>query len=174
MTRPIVVFLGTTVAALAIFLVLRKVGPVAKPAVLFLCTGNSARSQMAEALLRREAGDRFEVYSAGTKPAGINPLTVRVMNELGIDMSSHRSRHLDEYLGRVPVDIVITVCNSASQSCPVWPGAVVRLNWDFEDPAAAKGLEEEKLAKFRQIRDQIHERIKQWLKEQAGGTATPD
>lgn len=139
-----------------------------KPVVLFLCTGNSARSQMAEALLRKEAGERFDAYSAGTDPKGVNPLTVQVMKELEIDISNQRSKHLREYLGRLPVRILIVVCSEAEKSCPtIWPGALQRLYWRFDDPAAAEWADEEKLSKFREVRDAIHERIKHWLAETA-------
>ncbi len=140
---------------------------VPKPLVLFLCTGNSARSQMAEAFLRRQAGDRFEVQSAGTDPKGLNPLTVRVMSEMGYDLSGHRSKHVQEYLGKRPIDCLITVCAEADKNCPIGLGSVSRrLAWRFDDPAAAAGTEEERLAKFREVRDHIHARIKSWLAEQ--------
>jgi arsenate reductase len=143
-----------------------------KPIVLFLCTGNSARSQMAEALLRKHAGEHFETYSAGTDPKGVNPLTVRVMEEAGIDMSGQRSKHLKEYLGRLPVKFLIIVCGDADKSCPsVWPGVLARLFWPFEDPAAHQGSEEERLAKFRQVRDQIEAKIKSWVKELQAASA---
>lgn len=135
-----------------------------KLAVLFLCTGNSARSQMAEALLRKHAGDRFAVYSAGTEPKGINPLTVRVMDEIGISLEDHRSKPLTEYLGKVRIHYAITVCENAEQSCPsVWPFCQQRLFWPFDDPAACEGPDEERLAKFREVRDQIETKIKTWL-----------
>src|SRR5688572_24624594 len=104
---------------------------MSKPIVLFLCTGNSARSQMAEALLRKEAGDRFEAHSAGTDPKGVNPLTVRVLEEVGVDAGGHRSKHLAEYVGRVPVRTLITVCGEADKACPApaWPGLGERLHW---------------------------------------------
>lgn len=137
-----------------------------KPAVLFLCTGNSARSQMAEGLLRKEAGDTFDVYSAGTNPKGLHPLTIRVMNEMGIDVSGHRSKHLSEYLGVLNVRYLIIVCDQANNECPTtWPGALSRLVWLFEDPAAATGSEETRLAKFREVRDAIQAKIRAWLHE---------
>jgi arsenate reductase (thioredoxin) len=142
-----------------------------KPIVLFLCTGNSARSQMAEALLREYAGDHFEVHSAGTDPKGVNPLTVRGMEEIGIDMAGHRSKHAKEYLGRLPVCYLITVCAEAERVCPTcWPGVVVRMFWPFEDPAACAGDEEERLEKFREVRDQIADRIRGWLSEVVAAT----
>lgn len=132
--------------------------------VLFLCTGNSARSQMAEAFLRKYAGDRFEVHSAGLEPKGLNPLTVHVMEEVGIDMSSHRSKGAEEYLGKVLFQYLITVCDDADKNCPtVWPGVNQRMHWSFEDPAAFEGSEEEKLEKFRQVRDLIEARIREWI-----------
>ena len=135
--------------------------------VLFLCTGNSARSQMGEAFLRKYGGDRFEVYSAGMEPKGLNPYTVRVMEEIGCDLSGHRSKGVSEYLGKVLFNYLITVCDDAEKNCPtVWPGVNQRLHWSFEDPAAFEGTEEEKLTKFRQIRDQIEARIQAWLAEQ--------
>ena len=138
---------------------------IAKAKVLFLCTGNSARSQMAEALLRKYAGDRFEAYSAGLEPKGVNPHTVRVLDEIGIDTSQHRSKSLREYLGQVNFGYLITVCSDAEQNCPIFPGVSVRLHWPFEDPAKFEGTHEEKLAKFREVRDQISARLKAWLVE---------
>jgi arsenate reductase (thioredoxin) len=135
-----------------------------KEKVLILCTGNSARSQMAEGLLRHQGGDRFEVYSAGTKPTQVRPEAIAVMKEAGIDISSHRSKPVDEFAGK-PFDFVITVCDSANEICPVFPGKVQRLHWSFPDPAAAGGTEEERLAAFRQVRDQIQERLKAFLHE---------
>jgi arsenate reductase (thioredoxin) len=140
---------------------------VGKAKVLFLCTGNSARSQMAEASLRRHAGDRFEVYSAGMEPKGINPYTVRVMEERGLSLDGHRSKPLSEYMGQVDFDYLITVCSDADEKCPFFPGMGQRMHWGFEDPAAFVGSEEESLAKFREVRDQIDERIKRWLAEPA-------
>ena len=133
-----------------------------KQRVLFLCTGNSARSQMAEGLLRHLAGDRFEVFSAGTKPSVVNPLAIAAMRELGIDIASHRSKHVDECFGRM-MDTVITVCDNAKEACPVFPGVKHQLHWSFVDPAAATGAEAEKLAVFREIRDQIRARIENEL-----------
>lgn len=139
---------------------------MSKPGVLFLCTGNSARSQMAEALLRKRAGDRFEVYSAGTEPKGINPLTTRVLNEIGLDISGQRSKGVKELLGQIPVRYLIVVCQDADRSCPtVWPGVLNRMFWPFDDPAAAQGSEQQRLEKFRAVRDQIDERIELWLDE---------
>lgn len=125
--------------------------------VLILCTGNSARSQMAEGLLRHEAGDRFEVFSAGTKPSHVRPEAIEAMAEIGIDISKHRSKSVDEFVGQ-DLDYVITVCSNANESCPVFPGATRRLHWPFDDPAASEGI-----AAFRRIRDQIHARIMVFL-----------
>jgi arsenate reductase len=138
---------------------------MSKARVIFLCTGNSARSQMAEAFLRRYAGDMFEVYSAGFEPKGINQYTIKVMEEIGYDLSTHTSKTLKQFLGQVHFGIVITVCIKAEELCPTIPGVGTRLYWPFEDPAAFEGSEEEKLNKFREIRDQIDEKIKNWLKE---------
>src|ERR671939_565637 len=126
--------------------------------VLFLCTHNSARSQMAEGLLRQLASDRFETYSAGTEATGVRPQAIKVMNEIGIDISGQQSKTLEEYLGQ-PFDYVITVCDAANEACPVFPGAKQRLHWSFEDPAAAVGSEEERLKVFRSVRDNIKEHI---------------
>ncbi len=134
--------------------------------VLFLCTGNSARSQMAEAFLRSYAGDAVAAYSAGLEPKGINPLTIQVMHEIGIDMAGQRSKHLNAYLGKFHFYFVITVCGHADRNCPaVFPGAINRLHWDFEDPDSANGSESESLQRFRAVRDRIRERIVAWLKE---------
>jgi len=134
--------------------------------VLFLCTGNSARSIMAEALLRYYASDRFEVYSAGLEPKGINPYTIRVMNEIGLDVSGGRSRDVMEFLGQLHVSYVVTVCSNAEERCPIFPFSTQRLHWPFEDPAAFQGTDAEKVAKFREVRDLIDERIRAWLGEQ--------
>jgi arsenate reductase len=135
-----------------------------KKRVLFLCTGNSARSQMAEAFLRKYGSERYEAYSAGLEPKGVNPYTVRVMNEAGIDLSENRSKGVNEYLGKVLFQYLITVCDDAEKNCPsVWPGVNTRMHWSFEDPAAFRGTDEEKLAKFREIRNQIEQRILDWL-----------
>ena len=134
--------------------------------VLFLCTGNSCRSQMAEAWLRELGGDRFEVYSAGLEPHGVNPYTIQVMEETGYDMSGHRSKHLDEYKGKVEFNFLITVCGNADERCPFFPGMGTRLHWPFEDPAAFKGPEDVKIEQFRKIRDQIKNKILSWLEEE--------
>jgi arsenate reductase len=132
--------------------------------VLFLCTGNSARSQMAEAILRKYGGDHFEAYSAGLKPKGIHPLTIQVMKEKGYDLSSQYSKGVGEYLGKLLVQTLITMCDDAGKNCPtVWPGVNQRMHWHFEDPAKFEGSEEHKLAKFREVRDLIEQRIIAWL-----------
>lgn len=125
-----------------------------KTSVLILCTGNSARSQMAEGLLRHDCGDRFEVESAGTKPSIVRPEAMAAMRELGIDISGYRSKHVDEFQGR-RFDYVITVCDNAKESCPVFFGAAKRLHHNFEDPAAIQGSNEERLTVFRRIRDEL-------------------
>jgi arsenate reductase len=126
--------------------------------VLFLCTHNSARSQMAEGLLRALAGDRFEAHSAGTQATLVRPLAVRAMEEVGIDISHQESKTLDRYLGE-PFDHVITVCEDANEACPFFPGAANRLHWSFEDPSKVDGTEEERLEVFRSVRDRIRQRI---------------
>jgi arsenate reductase len=141
---------------------------MSKQRVLFLCTGNSARSQMAEAFLRKYGGEYFEAHSAGLEPKGINPYTVRVMDEAGLDVSSQRSKGIDTYLGKVLFQYLITVCDDAEKNCPtVWPGVNTRMHWSFEDPARFEGSEAEKLAKFREVRDLIEERIKEWVAGQS-------
>ena len=129
-----------------------------KQRVLFLCTHNSARSQMAEGLLRHLAGDRFEVYSAGTEATHVRTLAIQAMAELGIDISGQESKTLDRYLGE-PFDAVITVCDQANEACPVFLGAKKRLHWSFPDPSRATGTEEEQVAVYRAVRDAIRERI---------------
>lgn len=140
---------------------------MAKPNVLFLCTGNSARSQMGEAFLRQYAGERFEVHSAGLEPKGINPYTIRVMNEVGMDISSQWSKSTEEYMGKMFFRYIITVCGHADQNCPqaLWAQGGARLHWAFDDPAAVVGSDDEKLAKFREVRDQVEQKIKSWLGE---------
>ncbi|WP_414662525.1 arsenate reductase ArsC [Horticoccus sp. 23ND18S-11] len=126
-----------------------------KPNVLILCTGNSCRSHMAEGILRAAAGDLIEVHSAGSKPAGyVHPKAVQVLKEIGIDLSAHTSKHMNTFLDR-PITTVITVCGNADQACPVYPGQVNRHHWGFDDPAHATGTEEEILAQFRRVRDEI-------------------
>jgi arsenate reductase (thioredoxin) len=122
--------------------------------VLILCTGNSARSQMAEGLLRHDAGDRFDVYSAGTNPAGVRPEAIAVMRELGIDISGHRSKHVNEFENQ-RFDHVITVCENARETCPIFFGTTHRLHHDFEDPAAHTGPEAKRMGVFRRVRDEL-------------------
>ena len=131
--------------------------------VLFLCTGNSARSQMAEAFLRKYAEDEFESHSAGLEPKGVNPLTIQVMKEAGIDISDQTSKGVDTYLGKTHFQTLITVCDDADKNCPTFPGVDTRLHWSFEDPARFEGTEDEKLAKFREVRDRIEQRIREWV-----------
>ena len=137
-----------------------------KTKVLFLCVGNSARSQMAEAFLRKYGGDQFDAYSAGTDPKGIHPKTERVMEEVGISLSNQHSKHIKEFMGKVHFGYLITMCDEAEKSCPTtFPGIGQRLRWSFEDPSAFVGSEAEKLEKFREVRNQIEQRIKAWLLE---------
>ena len=133
-----------------------------KRRVLFLCTHNSARSQMAEGLLRATAGDRFEVESAGTEATHVRPLAARAMAELGIDLGGHTSKTLDRFLHE-PWDFVITVCDNANESCPVFPGAATRVHWSFPDPSRATGTDAEQLAVYREVRDAIRMRLEEWL-----------
>jgi arsenate reductase len=135
--------------------------------ILILCTANSARSQMAEGLLRHDAGDRFEVASAGTQATRVRPEAIAVMHEIGIDISGHRSKSVDELAGD-SFDLVITVCDSARETCPVYPGHARRLHRAFEDPAAVSGSEEERLAAFRRVRDEI----RAWLRQFAAQPST--
>ncbi len=134
--------------------------------VLFVCTGNSARSQMAEALLRHLAGERFEVFSAGTEPKGLNPVTVQVLKEMGVNTDGLWSKSTREYLGKVRMHYAIIVCDHAQRSCPtIQPFALSTLYWPFDDPAAAKGSDSERFKAFRRVRDEIRERISEWLSE---------
>lgn len=129
--------------------------------ILILCTGNSARSQMAEGLMRAALAGDAEVFSAGTKPSLVRPEAIAVMSELGIDLSGHRSKSVDEFAGQ-EFDYVITVCDNAAEACPVFPGKTQRLHWPFEDPAGVTGSESERQAAFRKVRDQIRARIHDW------------
>jgi arsenate reductase (thioredoxin) len=126
--------------------------------VLFLCTHNSARSQMAEGLLRHLAGDRFEAMSAGTEATRVRPLAIRAMEEMGIDISGQESKTLNRYLEE-PIDYVITVCDDANEACPFFPGARSRLHWSFEDPSKVEGSGEQRLEVFRRVRDGIKDRV---------------
>jgi thioredoxin type arsenate reductase len=130
-----------------------------KKRILILCTGNSARSQMAEGLLRHDAGDRFEVFSAGTKPSHVRPEAIAAMRELGIDIAGQRSKGVDEFSGQ-KFDYVLTVCDNAKESCPIFPDQTVTLHHNFEDPAAVQGSEEERLAVFRRVRDEIRQYLR--------------
>lgn len=130
-----------------------------KQRVLILCTGNSARSQMAEGLLRDIAGSRFEVYSAGVDPSFVRPEAIAAMREIGIDISRHRSKSVDEFAGQ-QFDYVITVCEHANQQCPMFPGKTERIHWSIADPASVSGDDETRLAAFRSARDELRERLK--------------
>jgi arsenate reductase (thioredoxin) len=141
-----------------------------KPKVLFLCTGNSARSQMAEAFLRDMAGDRFEPLSAGIAPRGLHPLAVEVMREIDIDISQQQSKDVGEFLG-TPIPYIVTVCDNAKEHCPIFPGTYKYMHWSLEDPAAAEGTKDEKLTVFRRVRDEIASRVEREFAEtkQAAG-----
>jgi len=132
--------------------------------VLILCTGNSARSQMAEGLLRQDAGDSFEVFSAGVKSTFVRPQAIEAMREVGIDISGQHSKSVEEFLDE-EFDYVITVCDNANEQCPVFPGRTKRIHWSFEDPAAASGDEAAKLTVFRRVRDQIRQQLRDWVSE---------
>jgi arsenate reductase len=134
-----------------------------KKRILILCTGNSARSQMAEGILRHDAGDRFEVESAGTKPGRVRPEAVAVMKEIGIDLTGHRSKSVNEFADQ-NFDSVLTVCDSAKESCPIFPGHGKRIHHSFDDPAAVEGTEEERLAVFRRVRDEIRDYLTEFVK----------
>ena len=133
-----------------------------KQHVLILCTGNSCRSQMAEGLLRNLAGDHFEAFSAGTQPTQVNPRAIKAMNELGIDISNHESQSVENFLDQ-KFDYVITVCDAARETCPVFPNSKESLHWSFEDPAEATGAEEDIMKIFRKVRDQIKERLREFI-----------
>jgi len=147
-----------------------------KKRVLILCTGNSARSQMAEGLLRHDAGDHFEVFSAGTKPSKVRSEAISVMRELGIDISGHRSKSVDEFVGQ-PFDYVLTVCDNAKESCPIFPGRAVRMHQSFEDPAAAVGSDEggsndARLTVFRRVRDELRRYLAVRFRKDTGVAST--
>ncbi|MCA9026591.1 MAG: arsenate reductase ArsC [Planctomycetaceae bacterium] len=136
--------------------------------ILFLCTGNSCRSQMAEGLLRHLAGDRITSLSAGAKPANfVHPLAIEAMAELGVDISQQVSKHINEFLPPhgTPPDLIISVCSSAEKECPMFPGNVERLHWPFDDPAYATGSQDERMSEFGRVRDEIRERLNMWLDE---------
>lgn len=134
-----------------------------KAKVLFLCTGNSARSQMAEGLLREKAGDRLEAFSAGLEPEPVKPLAVRAMAEIGVDISGQRSKDVADYVGHVHFGYLITVCDRAKANCPIFPGVSQRLHWSLDDPAAAEGTEAERLAVFRRVRDELAAHIEEFV-----------
>jgi arsenate reductase len=142
-----------------------------KPLILVLCTGNSARSQMAEALLRKHHGEHFSAASAGTDPKPqVHPLAVRAMKEIGIDISDQRPKDIKQFLGKAPVRHVLIVCDNANQSCPrIWPGTFSRTFMPFDDPAAARGTEQEQLAVFRRVRDEIDDALRKWDPQTAQG-----
>jgi arsenate reductase len=139
-----------------------------KMRVLILCTGNSARSQMAEGLLRHLGGTRYEVFSAGTKPVGVNPLAIEVMREKGIDISKQRSKSVAEFTGQ-KFATVVTVCDKAAEECPIFPGAPRRPHWSLPDPAAVSGTREEKLGAFRKVRDELERRIQSFVSPMVSG-----
>lgn len=132
--------------------------------VLILCTGNSARSQMAEGLLRNDGGAAFKVESAGTKPGHVRPEAIAAMREIGIDISGHRSKSVDEFAGQA-FDFVITVCDNARESCPIFPAATQRIHWGLDDPAAVQGSEEERLLAFRRIRDELRHKLQDFIQQ---------
>ncbi|HYW69514.1 MAG TPA: arsenate reductase ArsC [Pyrinomonadaceae bacterium] len=136
--------------------------------VLILCTGNSARSQMAEGLLRHDAGGRFEVESAGVNPTAVKPDAIQAMREIGIDISGHRSKSVDEFINQ-EFDYVITVCDNANEQCPVFPGDTERIHWSFDDPAAVNGDEEQRLSVFRRVRDEIRQRLRSFVARDVDG-----
>ena len=138
-----------------------------KPTILFLCSGNSCRSQMAEGFLRKWAGNRFEIFSAGLEPQRVvHPLAVEVMDEIGIDLRSQSPKSVTKYLGKIAIANVIFLCERAEEMCPyLYPGVSNRLSWPFEDPTTVAGSTAEKLEKFRTIRDQIGARIQIWLRQ---------
>ncbi|MBM7557697.1 arsenate reductase ArsC [Halanaerobacter jeridensis] len=138
---------------------------MSKAKVLFICTGNSARSQMAEAFLREYDSDNFEAYSGGLKAEGIHPMTKQVMQEVGLDISDQESKEISRFLGKKHFGFLVTVCRKAEKNCPTFPDVSTRLFWDIEDPKAFEGSDEEKLAKFRETRDEVEERVKNFIKE---------
>lgn len=144
-----------------------------KPKVLFLCTGNTARSQLAEAWLRKYAGNRFEVFSAGLEPGEVNPLTLQVLQEAGLETGGLHAKGVRQFLGKVRFEYLITVCDRAEQNCPIFPGVSHRLAWPFEDPAAATGTQEERLTVFRRVRDEIEAKIQAWLQSESLAVSRP-
>lgn len=142
--------------------------------VLFLCTHNSSRSQMAEGLLRADGGSAFQVFSAGTQPRGVHPLAKEVMAELGIDLNSHWSKGIEEFDNQPPMDLVVIVCDEAAETCPFFPRARHQEHWGFPDPSQATGTEEERLAVFRQVRDAIRTRIALFLEQERVASVSLD
>ena len=136
-----------------------------KTRIIFICSHNSARSQIAEALLRDFADDYFDVFSAGIDGTRINPLTIKVMEELNYDLSEQYAKSLSDFKGKPQFDIVITVCSEADRQCPTLPGVKERMHWDFDNPSSFQGTEEEKLEVFRRVRDEIRAKILEWLDE---------
>lgn len=141
--------------------------------VLFLCTHNSSRSQMAEGLLRARGGEAYQVFSAGTQPRHVHPLAIQAMTELGIDLSSHWSKEIASFDEQPPMDLVVTVCDEAAETCPYFPRTRRQEHWGFPDPSAATGTEEERLAVFRQVRDAINERISLFLEQEDRASISP-
>jgi arsenate reductase len=133
--------------------------------VLFLCTHNASRSQMAEGLLRARGGDAYEVFSAGTQPRTVHPLAIKATSELGIDLNQHWSKGIETFADQPPMDLVVTVCDDAAETCPFFPHARHQAHWGFPDPSAVIGSEEERLAAFREVRDAIEVRIDVFLAE---------
>jgi arsenate reductase len=131
--------------------------------VLFLCTHNSSRSQMAEGLLRSRGGDAYEVFSAGTQPRSVHPLALKAMHEIGIDISTHQAKEIEEFAAEPPMDLVITVCDEAAEACPFFPNARQQVHWGFSDPSQVTGSEEVRLAAFRRVRDLIAAKIEEFL-----------
>ena len=136
-----------------------------KTTIIFICSHNSSRSQIAEAFLRDYGRDYFKVYSAGLESTRINPLTIKVMEELNYDLSEQFSKNISDFTGNVQFDIMVTVCTNAEEKCPTLPGVESRLHWSFDNPSDVEGTEEEKLEAFRKVRDEIREKILEWLKE---------
>lgn len=147
---------------------------MAKRNVLFLCTSNSARSQMGEALLRKYAGDQFEVFSAGLEPTEVHPMAIQVMDEIGIDIGGQHAKGIREYMGKMFIHYLITVCADADKSCPqaLWANGGHKIHWPLVNPVSAEGTDEERLAVFRQVRDEIDARVQAWLREVAPQTTT--
>jgi len=137
-----------------------------KKNIVVLCTGNSCRSQMTEAFLNNYVDGRYNAYSAGLEPHPIHPYTIKVLDEVGLDWSGHKSKHIKDLINKIEIDILITVCSSAKESCPTILGVQEELHWPFEDPAAFEGSEEEKIDFFRKVRDQIEKKVKSWLNKE--------